>query len=232
MDCAEKQLRHVAFGCITHAQALYKEACLLAQHEWHPRTVALAVRGTEEVATSVAYTIAALNYHEGVLLPHTIEALLHHDVHHGSTATGAAGEMETREEVDVTASMAGSPGESGSACRNTLLQLTRKGLQGLLPATEDTKASLPALHDRAQASTPSVFKARRLCVDPRHGAMAPPSQVKAREATDAIGTLARFLTTFSLLSDVLADDMQWHQFTETMRHHAGVTDALNLSLAQ
>jgi AbiV family abortive infection protein len=80
----EEQLRRVALACFVNTQALYEDACLLANHARYPRAAALAVIGGEEFVKSVAYTIAALNPHERVRLPQKRKALSHHDIKHGS----------------------------------------------------------------------------------------------------------------------------------------------------
>jgi AbiV family abortive infection protein len=138
-----------------HTRALYEEACLLANHARYPWAVALAVLGAEELVKSVASTIAALNPHERVRLPQTLNVLHHHDSKHGSAATMEGMVIETREGVDAEASMTGVAGESGSDFRETFLSLARQGLQGLLPSQEDAKAHAQALHDIAPDSARS-----------------------------------------------------------------------------
>jgi AbiV family abortive infection protein len=82
MTYTEEQLRQVAVACFVNARDLYEDACLLGKHTRYPRTLALAVIGTEEFVKSVAYTIAALNPSERVRLPNVLKALRSHDCKH------------------------------------------------------------------------------------------------------------------------------------------------------
>jgi hypothetical protein len=217
LPLTEEHLRRGAWACFMNARDLYEEACLLGSHARYPRAAVLAVIGTEEFVTAVAYTLAALNPQERLRLPQTLRALRHHDIQHVSGATIEGVCIEVREEVDAEASLAGVPVTPGSYVQRTLLALARGGLQRLLHSTEVAKEQRQALNAIAPNSVPSGAKERGLYVEMRYDELSTPSQLEEWEASSMLIELEWFLNTFHGLPSVLEDNLAWQPFAETIR---------------
>ena len=217
MNYTEEQLRQLAVACFVNARDLYEDACLLGKHARYPRALVLAVIGTEEFVKSVAYTIAALNPSERVRLCNVLKALHSHDCKHLGDAIIEGVFIETKEGVDCEADMAGFPVAPGRYVRETLFELTRLGLRGLLRSNEEAKAHAQELNDISPDSAPSLVKERGLYVDMKRRRLYIPSQLDEGEARSTVLGLEWSLEVFRDLPRLLEDEHQWAPFAKTIR---------------
>jgi hypothetical protein len=175
------------------------------------------VIGAEEFVKSIAYTIATLDPSERVRLPCFLRALRDHNRKHLGDDVIEGVHIQTTEGVDAAYDMAGFPVESGSYVRETLLELTCMGLQGLFWSGKEAKEHAQKLNEIQPGSAPSLAKERGLYVDMDSEELHIPSQLDEGEARRAVIALEWSIENFNRLPGLLEDERQWAPFAKEVR---------------
>ena len=227
---SEGALRAGAVACFTNAQELYAEAKLLHEQAQSPRSVALALIGSEEFAKAVVFTVAALLPEQRHCLSPRLDG---HELKHQICSLADAAQIMNHEGWNVYGGTT-----AISRLGDLLGVLAKMGLANLLDAKGATQYYKELRREHEEKSRrwrhlqegpaqdlylglrePDLKNAALYVdLDASGKVMSPGNRVEECDARVSILGLEYFLEEYAALPTVVGDDQQWRDFAERVRN--------------